>query len=142
MTHEDAPVVNWGSYASARSTLGGDFIRILGYFREDGTKSVQAIEDAMRARSAAQLVVPAHTLKGESYQFGAEKLGLLAEHIEITARRCIELREEPDQLLPQVVGLRALFEESLTLLEKEANPLVQRRGFGRRAAGNQTFGRI
>lgn len=142
MELENAPLINWQAFSEARVSLGGDFIRILGYFREDGVKSVAAIEEAMRARSAAQLVLPAHTLKGESYQFGAERLALLAEEIEMTARRCVEQHEQPDELLQPVVGLRALFEESIALLEKECNPLVARRTFGRRpVAGATGFGR-
>lgn len=132
MDYSDKPLVNWAAFSEARVSLGNDFIRILGYFREDGIKSVSAIEDALRAKSAAQLVLPAHTLKGEAYQFGAERLGLLSEHIEMTARRCVELQESPDELLSHVVSLRDVFNESLALLEKECNPLVERRSFGRR----------
>lgn len=132
MSYEEAPLVNWATYAEARATLGGDFVRILGYFREDGVKSVDAIETGMRERNAAKLVLPAHTLKSEAHQFGAERLGLLAEKIEMIARHCVETHVEPDELLEDVVGLREMYFGSLTLLEKEANPLVERRGFGRK----------
>lgn len=148
MSYEDAPVINWSTFAEARATLGGDFVRILGYFREDGVKSVEAIETAMREGSATRLVLPAHTLKSEAHQFGAERLGLLAEEIEMVARHCVETHQAPDELLEHVVGLRELYEASLGLLEKEANPLVERRTFGRRAtvpaaglAAQRTFGR-
>ena len=63
---ESGPLVNGAAFAQARTELGGNFIRILGYFREDGVKSVSQIEEAMRAHSAAAMVLPAHTLKGES----------------------------------------------------------------------------
>ncbi len=134
---DDRSLVNWPSYTQARSELGASFVRILGYFREDGLKSVDAIEAAMRARSAAGLVVPAHTLKGESRQFGADPLADLAETIEVAARDCVERHDTPDLILEQVVQLRPLFEKTLTLLEREANPLVMRKpggGFGRRLA--------
>lgn len=134
---DDRSLVNWSGYAQARAELGANFVRILGYFREDGAKSVDAIEAAMRARSAAGLVVPAHTLKGESRQFGADTLADLAEAIEVAARDCVERHDSPDLLLADVVGLRPLFDATLTLLEREANPLVLRKpggGFGRRAA--------
>lgn len=132
MSYEEAPLVNWSTYADARATMGSDFVRILGYFREDGVKSVDAIEAAMREKSAARLVLPAHTLKSEAHQFGAERLGLLSEKIEMVARHCVETHVEPDELLEDVVGLRELYFSSLTLLEKESNPLVERRTFGRR----------
>ncbi len=127
-------LVNWTSFAQARSELGANFVRILSYFREDGIKSVSRIEDAMRAQNAAAMVIPAHTLKGESRQFGAEPLADLAETIEMTARACVERQDTPTGALEQVVQLRPMFEATLALLERESNPLVERRPvFGRRS---------
>ena len=143
VSFEGSTLVDWTAYAKARAELGAGFVRILGYFREDGVKSVAAIEAAMRARTAAAMVIPAHTLKGESRQFGAEPLALLAEEIETIARDCVETRDTPDDALPKVAALRPLFNETLALLEREANPLAERRpvagGFGRRAP--TSFGR-
>lgn len=132
----DEILVDWDEFRATREQLGAAFVRILGYFREDGTKSVAAIEEAMRARDARGLVMPAHTLKSEARQFGAERLGQLSEDIEMFARRCVEAQVSPEEYLPRVVGLRALFEETLDALEREANPLVQRRptSFGRAAS--------
>lgn len=131
-------LVDWTVFGQARAELGADFVRILGYYREDGVKSVAAIEEAMRSRNAVALVRPAHTLKGDSLQFGAEVLGALAEHIEMTARRCVETHDQPDELLEEVVKLRPLLQETLALFDREINPLVNRRpqagGFGRKAA--------
>ncbi len=142
MSFEGSTLVDWTVYAKARSELGAGFVRILGYFREDGVKSVAAIEAAMRAQSAAAMVIPAHTLKGEARQFGAEPLAALAEAIETIARDCVETRDTPDDALQHVVTLRSLFEQTLTLLDREANPLAERRpatgGFGRRTP--TTFG--
>lgn len=128
-------LVDWVAFQAARSELGAGFVRILGYFREDGVKSVGAIEEAMRGGNAAALVLPAHTLKGESRQFGAEPLAVLAETIEHIARQCVETHDRPDEALEHVVKLRPCFEATLAMLEREANPLVARRpvGFGRRA---------
>lgn len=132
--HGENDLIDWGVFARARAELGAGFVRILGYFREDGVKSVAAIETAMRARSAAGMVIPAHTLKGEARQFGAEPLGMLAERIETIARDCVESRDTPDQALSDIVALRPLFERTLAMLERESNPLVERRPvFGRRA---------
>ena len=144
MAHLDNALVNWTDFAQARRELGTGFVRILGYFREDGIKSVASIEEAMRSRNAAALVIPAHTLKGEARQFGAERLALMAEEIETVARRCVEYHESPEELIELVVALRPAFEETLQLLEKDANPLVARRPtFGRRAdAVGQGFGRL
>ena len=137
MSFEGTTLVDWAAYQRSRAELGAQFVRILGYFREDGVKSVAAIEAAMRAQSAAALVIPAHTLKGESRQFGAEPLASLAQAIEEIARDCVETHDTPEQALEPVAQLRPLFEQTLALLEREANPLVERRpvaGFGRRTS--------
>lgn len=127
-----------------RSELGAGFLRILSYFREDGDKSVTAIEQAFRARTATALVIPAHTLKGESAQFGAHRLSGMAEEIEMVARRCVEFHESPEELIETVVALRPCFTETMALLDREANPLITRRPtpFGRRVDARPTsFGR-
>ena len=137
MSFEGSTLVDWTTFQRSRAELGAGFVRILGYFHEDGVKSVAAIEAAMRAMNAAAIVMPAHTLKGEARQFGAEPLAVLAETIEEIARDCVEDHDTPEHALEQVVALRPLFEETLALLLREANPLVERRpmqGFGRRPA--------
>ena len=136
-------IVDWGHFDRNRNELGPGFIKILGYFREDGVKSIARIEAAMRSHDTTALVVPAHTLKGESRQLGAESLAEVAELIESTARLCIETRRFPDELVPQVVELRRLFNQTLAAFDQETSPLMTRRtaGFGSRAS-NQDFGRI
>jgi HPt (histidine-containing phosphotransfer) domain-containing protein len=140
MAGNTASLIDWNAFNQARAELGSDFVRILGYFREDGVKSLDAIEEAMRSKSAAALVRPAHTLKGEARQFGAEPLAAIAERIEMVARRCVELHTTPDELIPDVVQLRPMFDTTMQMFDRETNPLMERRpgvGFGRKAV----FGR-
>jgi HPt (histidine-containing phosphotransfer) domain-containing protein len=126
-------IVDWATFSAVRAELGANFVRILGYFREDGEKSVARIEAAMHGRDAAAMVLPAHTMKSEARQFGAIPLALLAEEIEASARHGIEIRLFPDEILPQVAQLRPLYQRTLALLDERANPIMQRRaGFGRR----------
>lgn len=142
MTPLAEEIIDWNAFAETRGALGDAFVRILGYFREDGTKSVAEIENAMRERNSAKLVLPAHTLKGEGYQFGAVRLAELAEEIEVAARHFVELRQGPEELLEKIVQLRPLFEKTLAALESEVSPLVERRGnFGSRTAGAAQFSR-
>ncbi len=143
MSEDHENIVDWEAFSAARAELGADFVRILGYFREDGTKSVARIEDAMRAKNSVALIVPAHTLKGEARQFGAEALSELAEIIEVRARQCVEWRQDPDDLIERVVTLRPLFLATMDAFDKETNPLVERKGFGKKpVVANQGFGRI
>jgi len=144
---EAQDIIDWVHFEKSRSELGPGFIRILSYFREDGTKSVDQIEQAMHEQNAPALVIPAHTLKGEARQFGAEPLAEIAELIESTARFCVESHRFPDELIPEVVQLRKLFEQTIDLFDKATNPLLSRGpdgptgGFGRKT-GNQGFGRL
>ena len=135
MVLEDDEIVDWSTFAAVRAELGANFVRILGYFREDGEKSVAAIEAAMLAKDCAALVLPSHTMKSEARQFGAMPLAMLAEEIEVEARRGVEFQLFPDQILPQVAQLRPLYIRTMALLEDRANPRMQRRpaAFGRRA---------
>ena len=144
MSFLDSQLIDMTDFIKARAELGSDFVRLLGYFRDDGTKSVAAIEEAMRARNAAALVMPAHTLKGESRQFGGERLGNMAEQIEMVARRCVEHHESPEELIELVFALRGCFAETLGALERDSNPLVTRRpgGFGRRVEPVQGLSRL
>jgi HPt (histidine-containing phosphotransfer) domain-containing protein len=139
-------VVDWALFEKNRAELGPGFIRIISYFREDGAKSLGQIEQAMRDQNTTALVLPAHTIKGEARQLGAEPLAVIAELIEQTARLCIETRRFPDELIPNVVELRKLFSETVEQFDKATNPLLTRgpngpTGFGRKA-NNQSFGRI
>jgi HPt (histidine-containing phosphotransfer) domain-containing protein len=139
-------IVDWVHFEKSRTELGPGFIRILSYFREDGAKSIAQIEQAMREENTIALVMPAHTIKGESRQLGAEPMAKIAELIESTARLCIETKRFPDELVPQVVELRRLFNDTVELFDKATNPLMSRAaapgGFGRKPVSNQGFGRI
>lgn len=126
MNDESLLLVDWDVFVRARSELGAGFARILSYFREDGEKAVEKIESAMHRRDTGGLVLPAHTMKSEARQFGAEPLGALAEEIELCARRAIEGRFFPDELTPQVARLRPLYLKTMAVLDAEANPLRQR----------------
>lgn len=146
LTDDELEIVDWVHFEKSRAELGPGFIRILSYFREDGVKSVARIEQAMRDEDTAGLVIPAHTLKGEARQFGAEPLAKLAELIESTARFCIEQRRFPDELVKDVVELRKTFDRTIDLFDKATNPLLSRApggptGFGRKVT-NQNFGRL
>ncbi len=127
MTNDPDGLIDWKAFAETRNLLGAGFVRILGYFLEDGTKSVAAIEEAMRLKDSAKLVMPAHTLKGEAWQFGANRLALLAEEIEVAARHYVEIQIDPSELVEKVVHLRPTFEATVSALEAETSPLVERR---------------
>lgn len=140
--HYETPLVDQSELAQARAVMGAGMARILGYFREDGARSIRAIEEAFTQGNAAAMVIPAHTLKGESLQFGARRLGGIAESIEQTARRCVEQRLPPSEVGGEVAMLRGCFNETLALLESAAPPSGTSRPAVPGAAGTRpvTFG--
>ena len=91
VTDEARDIVDWAHFEKSRTELGPAFIRILSYFKEDGVKSIAQIEQAMHEQNTIALVLPAHTLKGELRQLGAEPIAKIAELIETTARFCVEI---------------------------------------------------
>ncbi len=119
--------VDWARFAESRSALGSNFARLLGYFREDGDKSVSAIEVALRAHDAIGMIGPADLLKTEAIQMGALGLAELAEAIEFEARDCVELHLAPDTLLESVVALREGFLAVVEQFDRETNPLMMRK---------------
>jgi histidine phosphotransfer protein HptB len=137
---QEAPV-DRAKLSAVKAELGAAFAKVLGYFREDGIKSIEQIEAAFAQRSAVALVRPAHTLKGEALQFGAEPLGMAAERIEKAARDAVEAHNFPLTVREDVERLRGLFEGALGVLEREAAPAAPIRrpgiGFGRKVG----FGR-
>ena len=139
---EDAAIVDWSKFSRMRAELGANFVRILGYFLEDGEKAVARIEEATHRRDVAAIVLPAHTMKAEARQFGADPLANLAEQIEQSGRRALESRFFPDEIIPEVARLRPLYARTIALLEEETNPLAQRRAAQDKKASNQEFGRI
>ncbi len=135
MSLEDPGLIDWTVFSQARSELGAGFVRILGYFREDGVKSVAAIETAMRAPQRGRHGASGAYAEGRGPPIRGRAAGALAEKIETIARDCVENRDTPDEALQSVVELRPLFDKTLKMLERESNPLVERRptAFGRRA---------
>ncbi|MCJ7421621.1 Hpt domain-containing protein [Sphingomicrobium astaxanthinifaciens] len=140
---EAAQIVDWKYFEDARAQLGPGFIKILGYFREDGLSSLEKIEAAMRNHDTVALIIPAHTMKGESRQFGAEPLAAVAETIENRARSCVEEGRFPAELVPDVVKLRQLFELTIEMFDEATNPRLRKPvgGFGVRGVHNSGFGR-
>jgi histidine phosphotransfer protein HptB len=140
MAQTSNDVVNWTTFGQTRSLIGNDFPKILGYYRDDAAKCVVAVEQAYKLRDAVSMVRPAHTLKGDSYQFGGVAIGKLAELIEHSARRCVEEQNAPDRLDAEILQLRPLLIETLAQFERElaksaASPLRRQAaaGFGRKA---------
>jgi histidine phosphotransfer protein HptB len=126
MTQEEA-AVDWARFAQARQQLGDNFLRLLGYFSDDGAKSVAVIEQAMRDRNAVAIIGPADLIKNDALQMGALDLAELAEDLEFGARDCIDLRQEPDSLIQQAMALRGVFESTVSQMEVRVNPLAQRK---------------
>ncbi len=127
MALADDVVIDWRIFERTRTALGDSFARVYGYFLEDGEKSVLQIQSAIRNQSAAQLIAPAHCIKGEALHIGAVQLGRLAAHIEYVARDCVELRQSPTELISYIAQLRPSFTATIAEIEQVIEPLGVRR---------------
>jgi histidine phosphotransfer protein HptB len=127
MTPSARAIVDWARFTQARSALGENFLRAVGFFREDGAKSIATIEGALRLRNPIAIIGPADLLKADALQIGALSVAELAEDVEFGARDCVEWHQASDLLLEPVLALRAAFDDTLLQLERETNPLVMRR---------------
>jgi hypothetical protein len=72
LNFDSADIVDWSVFSRTRTELGADFVRILGYFREDGEKSLARIEEAMQRRDAVGPGLARSHAEIEARQFGAE----------------------------------------------------------------------
>ena len=134
----DYALIDRATFNDARAQLGTSFGRIVGYFREDGVAAIQAIDAAVRERDATALVRPAHKLKGEALQLGAEQLGTIAEAIEKSARRAVEQHSFPRDITGELASLHPVFAETMAFFDREAMPVnaapSRVMGFGRKVA--------
>jgi len=117
MLIRDLPLIDWRTFDRTHRQLGHQFQRVFGYLLEDGPKSLTVIERAVRELNAVQIILPAHSIKGEALHFGAAQLALLASTIEFDARDCVERRSEPTMLIANVAQLRPLFNQSIAEFE-------------------------
>jgi HPt (histidine-containing phosphotransfer) domain-containing protein len=118
MLLRDLPLIDWRTFDRTRRLLGHDFQRVFGYLLEDGPRSLTMIERALREKKAAQIVSPAHCIKGEALHFGAAQLALLASTIEFDARDCVERHTDTTPLIADVARLRPLFDQSIAEFER------------------------
>jgi len=140
--HFEKPLLDEAELARTLHAVAQDFVRLVGYFGDDGVCCVAQVEAAHAAGDAAALVGPAHRLKGEARQLGAVRLGDIAAEIERTARRCVEEQVPPATITQEVQALRVCFAQTLALLSaltpgrratRPVAPPRTRRIFGRRA---------
>jgi HPt (histidine-containing phosphotransfer) domain-containing protein len=87
---------------------------IIGLFLEDTPKRLDELDSSLALRDAATLTRAAHSIKGSSGNFGAQKLRTLSAKIEELAKGG-KLAEIP----PLLPGYREAFVELKTALEAE-----------------------
>lgn len=86
----DATALDMGLFEDARNLLGQKFTKLLRYFIEDAQAYLDQIDSAVAEKDASMAVIPAHSLKSSSYQFGAVAMSITAAETEEEARRLVE----------------------------------------------------
>ncbi len=120
------PQINWVRFNMLREQQQHRFFEQFSYFRDDGKKSVQAIEDAMRNMNVAPMIVPANRLMEDAEYFGAEALADHAAALQLAAQNCLTRRERPDHMLRDILNLRPLFFTSIAEMERHSSSLARK----------------
>ena len=126
MAQSGETIIDWARFSQARSRLGANFWRAMGYLRDDGRKAISSIEEAMRNSNTIGIIGPAEMLKVESLHLGALGVAEVAEEIEHDARDCLEQRQPPSLHVENIVRLRRMFEGTVSRFEEEVMPVLAR----------------
>ena len=127
MTDDARDIIDWEYFEKSRAELGPGFIRILSYFKEDGTQ----VDRPDRGRDARAEYDRAGASRAHPQgriapaRRGAAGQGRRADRID----RALLHRNRaafPDELVPEVVQLRRLFDQTVELFDKATNPLMTR----------------
>ena len=95
------PALDPDALAALRELNPGDdsfFQDLIQIFLDDSPQRIAEIEQSLMKRDVRQLTLAAHSLKGSSSNFGAERLRALSEQLELLGRQG-PLSDAPRQLL-------------------------------------------
>ena len=95
------PALDPAALAALRELNPGDdsfFQDLIQIFLDDSPQRIAEIEQSLVKRDVRQLPLAAHSLKGSSSNFGAERLRALSEQFELLGRQG-PLSDAPRQLL-------------------------------------------
>lgn len=95
------PALDPAALAALRELNPGDdsfFQDLIQIFLDDSPQRIAEIEQSLVKRDVRQLTLAAHSLKGSSSNFGAERLRALSEQLELLGRQG-PLGDAPGQLL-------------------------------------------
>jgi HPt (histidine-containing phosphotransfer) domain-containing protein len=94
------PALDPAALAALRELNPGDdsfFQDLIQIFLDDSPQRIAEIEQSLVKRDVRQLTLAAHSLKGSSSNFGAERLRALSEQLELLGRQG-SLGDAPGQL--------------------------------------------
>lgn len=82
----EAPILDMAAVAEAKAMMKAKFPTMVQYYLEDAETYIGAIRDGIASASAANITLPAHTLKSSSRQMGAMRVSDIARTMETLAR--------------------------------------------------------
>ena len=110
----DEPILDTGVIDELRASVGDDqafMADLIATYVGEGTDHLAAMDAAVAARDAAQIVRPAHTLKSSSAALGAMRLAQIAREIEMCGRA-----GDAAELDARVADARAAWDETLSAM--------------------------
>ncbi len=103
------------AFGLTQKTLGDKLSTVTGYFMEDCEDYLKRIEAAVMQGDPSSAVMPAHTLKSSSKQFGLLNISELARRAEASARAYAK-GESAEDIQPLLVQMREHFEKAKPFL--------------------------
>ncbi len=107
--------VNEEQFNLTCKTLGDKLAVVIGYFMEDCDDYLKRIETAAAQHDISAAVMPAHTLKSSSRQFGLLELSELAKRVEAAAK-AYAAGEVSEDIAPLVSQMRGYFDKARPFL--------------------------
>jgi HPt (histidine-containing phosphotransfer) domain-containing protein len=113
---DDAPVLDEGTIAELRESVGGDdsFIAdLVATYLAEGPDHLDAMRAAAQIGDTGAIVRPAHTLKSSSASLGALRLAQIAREIELAGRN-----DESARLVESVATAHDIWQATVDAMKR------------------------
>lgn len=102
-------------FIKAKIMMEEDFPLIMGYYLDEAESRIAQMQRAMNEQDVTKAMIPAHTIKSSSRQFGATTLGDAAYEVELASKNAAPI----SQVEPLVCRLTELYEAVKPFFESE-----------------------
>lgn len=116
--------IDWARFALVCQHADRRIHRLIGYFREDSERALDAADQAARSGNLVGMLGHLEALRRDSVQIGALGLAELAEAVENEARDMVDHGLTDFAFPPGLPALARRLHDTLAALEAEVSPPV------------------